>query len=246
MLLFRGDRYDRPGSMAGLYRTDGIITKLTSNFAPAFVANPGLMEASRAHIAPGTDLERRYAETSSFLSFSTSRDIALTYAAGRRRDRLAACAPYDEDVVVFSVNIADARPAGSEGVHLLTYRCDYTLAQPPGPDPVDLLTAAAVSCEFCEQHGIVGAHHDHTLLLVDASKFLRSHRHHERFRDAVTNAQRDHEWLVSPLDYVERLRGFAARIPLSRIWEAERFKAVPIANDSLPDSFAAGGPAIEA
>ena len=66
-------------------------------------------------------------------------------------------------------------------------------------------------------------HQRHALLLLDAVRFLKAHPETAKSENALENAHRDLEWLVMPIDYVESLRGFSARIPISSIWSGECF-----------------------
>ncbi len=64
---------------------------------------------------------------------------------------------------------------------------------------------------------------EHKLLLLDAVTFLETHPRTAKSENALKNAQRDLEWLVMPIDYIENLKGFSARIPISSIWTGACF-----------------------
>jgi hypothetical protein len=63
----------------------------------------------------------------------------------------------------------------------------------------------------------------HTLLLLNAATFLKTHPAKAKSGNALKNAKRDLEWLVMPIDYIKSLKGFSARIPISSIWTGECF-----------------------
>ena len=231
MLIYRGDAKGE----AKMYRTEGIMTRLMNGGNPATVDAVGLWEVSRAHVRPENGGEQRFLATTPFLSFSENRDRAEYYAKDGRAGRLVVrTEQFGEDTIVFELEVEGMKQDGQEGVFVLDYPCDYTLVEPlsPGQDGID--QATAVSCEFCapdNKHFEVRVDGNgrllHRLQLIRVATLLRNHPERQRYAGALDQAEREREWLVYPMDYVHRLRGFSARVPRAQIWTAHRYKFVP-------------------
>jgi hypothetical protein len=86
MRLWRGDQVSK--LHVGDFRTEGIVSKQLLRGDPDYVSRTGLWRAAQAHVAPLFSREKVFYEKSSFLSFSASRDVALTYASGPRKVKL--------------------------------------------------------------------------------------------------------------------------------------------------------------
>lgn len=192
--LYRGDRRGNV-TKPEWHRREGLFTKLINGGNPAYITEAGLFETIRIHIAPQTPQESAIQSTSSFLSFSSSRERASYFASYGNPNGLIPCAEDSATRYLFTLNISSSRPGNESGVYVLSY----------------------VGCEF--QTG----GREHKLLLLDAVTFLRGHLQKAKSKNALENAQRDLEWLVMPIDYMEGLKGFSARIPISSIWTGECF-----------------------
>jgi len=240
VLIYRGDdKWE-----AKEYRTEGIMTRLMQGGNPATVDAVGLWEVARAHVRPENRSEQRFLNTTPFLSFTEDRYRAERYA---KRGDVVPLVPYTdafgEDTIIFELEIEGMRNAGHEGVYVLDYPCNYTRVEPrfPGQDGLD--QAAAVSCEYCalDNKHIAEVRVDgqgrllHRLLLVRVAAFLRSNPTRQRYAGALERAKRDREWLVYPVDYIHRLRGFNSRIPPAGIWNAFRYKVVPLEQEEARD-----------
>jgi hypothetical protein len=194
-----------------------------------------LWEVARAHVQPRGVSEEQFLATTPFLSFTEDRERAETYAKGRTPGTLVPCAEqFGEDTIVFELETNGMRQVGQEGVYVLDYTCDYSRVQPLMPGDDGLAQAAAVRCEFCDPENQVvdprvgpDGRLLHRIQLLRVATFLRGHPERARYAGALELAERDREWLLYPMDYVHRLRGFSSRIPVARIWEARRYTFVP-------------------
>lgn len=216
-ILYRGDRRGN-GTKPELYRTEGLLTKLINGGNPAYITEAGLFEAIRIHIAPQTSQEVAIQSTSNFLSFSSCRERALYFASGGNPDDLIPCEEYSERRYLFTLNISSCRPANQSGVYVLSYECNYDSVQPNALTIQDTVTSHFVRCEFCQT-----SRQEHNLLLLDVVTFLNAYPPTAKSENALQNGQRDSEWLAMPIDYMEKLHGFQARIPRSSIWAGEYF-----------------------
>lgn len=225
MRLFRGDRNE----IAKYYRTEGILTRLLNGGDPSTVSRRGMFEALRAHISPEDINEKTFLQKTPFLSFTESRPKAESYAKGGAVGNLIPCEKqFGEDVVIFELNPGGMYNAGHEGVFVLSYSCDFSRVLPRIPGEDGVAQAASVSCEFCgsenQQELMKGGRAlSHRIMLIRAASFLRGKRERQRYDGAQRKAESDQEWLIYPMDYVHRLRGFASRIPPSQIWTAHRY-----------------------
>jgi hypothetical protein len=140
---------------------------------------------------------------------------------------------FAEDTIVFVLDVTGMRNDGHDGVYVLDYHCNYALQLPYSLEEEGLGPAA--SCAFCsvtnrvppEEERIGGdGRRLHRIRLVRVAAFLRSGSMRRRYAKAIRQAEHDREWLIYPLDYIQKLRGYAARVPLSDIWGAERFMIV--------------------
>lgn len=215
--LYRGDRRGNV-TKPEMHRTAGLWTKLINGGNPAYITEAGLFEAIRIHIAPQTPQERAIQSTSRFLSFSSSRERALYFASCGNPDDLIPCREYSERRYLFTVNMSSSREEKESGVYVLGYECNYNLVQPNGLTIQDTMASNFVRCEFCQ-----AGRQEHNLLLLDAVTFLKARPRTAKSENALENAHRDSEWLVMPIDYMEKLKGYSARIPRSSIWTGEHF-----------------------
>lgn len=231
MLIYRGDR----SGLAKAWRTDGIMSHLMMGGKPATISLVGFWEAARAHVKSETNAERLFYESTPLLSFSESIERAAQFALGRNGSGHLVLhdAPYGEDTTIFELNIAGLVNDGEPGLFVLDYTCDYSLAVPHGDGPEYQGQEKAVSCEYCavgnkvpEPRFDAGGRLLHRVQLINVSVFLSAHPDEERYYGARQQAEKDREWLAYPIDYVDRLRGNASRMPLSRIWRALRYKIV--------------------
>src|SRR5438046_2348284 len=103
MKIWRGDQVAK--LHVGDFRTEGIVTKQLMGGDPDYVDRAGVWTAAQAHVAPVCSTEKEFRAKSSFLSFSTSRKVALKYASGSGTKKLQPCLDYQEDAVVFELEI---------------------------------------------------------------------------------------------------------------------------------------------
>ena len=172
------------------------------------------------------------------MSFTEDRNRAERYSLGRDSGaKLERSTGAREDALLFTLNVDGMRNDGHDGVFVLDYTCDYAQVWPypasGDPESLDYISQASTGrCEFCDPSNVVTAEEErvggdgrrlHRIRLIRVAQFLRSGALRDRYFQATQQAERDREWLVYPMDYVHRLRGYAARMPPSRIWTVERF-----------------------
>ena len=213
--LYRGDRRGNV-TKPELYRTEGLWTKLINGGNPAYITEVGLLEAIRIHISPQTPQERAIQSTSSFLSFSSSRERALFFASDGNSDDLAPCGEYSERRYLFTMDISRGQPTNQAGVYVLSYNCNYDLVQPNTLAIHDITASHFVRCEFCKT-----GPQKHHLLVLDVVTFLNAYPHMAKSKNALESAQSDSEWLAMPIDFIDKLRSDSSRIPRSSSWTAE-------------------------
>jgi hypothetical protein len=234
MLLYRGDNRLE----AKYYRSEGMLSRLANGRNPATVEHAGLWEVSRAHVLAEGANEEAWKRATPFLSFSEDRGRAEQYAIGRRAGSLRPCDPeYGEDAIVFELETEGMEQDGQEGVYVLHFPCDYTRVAPIDQEAADLAKLGVPqlsSCEYCavdnirpDDVQIEGGRFLHRIQLIRVATFLRNYPDRQRYEGAMACAQRDREWLVYPMDYVHRLRGYSSRIPPARVWNAFRYTFVP-------------------
>ena len=162
----------------------------------------GLWKAAQDHIAPFCPTERQFCETSSFLSFTANYEVARRFAKGPEQRELIPCTDYEEQAVIFELNLAEVIPLAQPHVYGSSYACNYALARPNSRRPEAIRESQLVRCEFCESGS-----KPHSLILIDSSNFLAANPAMAARSDALACAKRDDEWLVLPSDYVPRLQG---------------------------------------
>jgi hypothetical protein len=195
------------------------VTKQIAGGNPAYINEVGLLAAVRAHVLPRTPQQEHFMNTSAFASFSEDRDVALRYARGREARRLKPWSTWEEDAVVFEMDVHERTPEGP-GIYVLKYPCDDDLRRPDDAERAEIYRDGLPGgCEFC-----LDGKRPHTLLLVNVAERLLAEPRASRDPKALENAQRDREWLLLPMDHIERLKGDASNIPVSRIWRYEVFK----------------------
>lgn len=211
------------------YRSAGLLTSVVNGGNPAYVARNGLLESVRAHVKAMSESELFFQRRSQFLSFSSQESRAIFYASTGRPSELVPSEEYSETRYVFTIDITGIVSVESrKGLYSLEYSCDNSLVRSDGNemetlgiDPLASLYGAFRSnlCEGCDNRRL-----KHRLLLVDVVAFLDAVPSAKRYKDALKNAQRDHEWLIMPSDYIARLFGESARIPRSQIWSARHYR----------------------
>ncbi|HVM62009.1 MAG TPA: hypothetical protein VMV72_14200 [Verrucomicrobiae bacterium] len=220
MKLWRGDTTNTTNKgYVHEFRTEGIVTKQLLNGDPDYIQRRRLWEAVQDHVAPCSEAQDYFSATSSFLSFTSSEEAALRFAAGPQRNKLVPCADYEETAVVFELNLRQMKETARPHVYIFHYTCNYRLVKPNSPHPSSARVASLVSCEFCNS-----APKEHTLLLIDVPGYLRANPNSAARADALACSERDSEWLVLPVDYVARLNGFQSRIPPADFWRARLFR----------------------
>jgi hypothetical protein len=217
--LYRGDNIDNKLTMPGKYRSEGLFTKLINQGDPAYIDKMGLLESVRSHIKPESDKEKVFSSTSSFLSFSSNRERALYFAACGKPDELVECQEYYEKRYLFTINTSDCQfQILQPGVFNLEYSCNRKLISQNAPADVGICDLRNSPCEYCGNNLT-----NHHLLLIDVVTFLDSNPNLEKYEGAISNAQRDFEWLIMPMDYIPKLASYSARFPRSSIWHANHY-----------------------
>lgn len=221
-VLWRGASTMGRNNATRYFRSCGIITKLADGGDPAYITKVGMLTAVSAHVAPTTPEQRNFMERSAFASFSESHDRAMHYARGRDGRLLVRSGRLDHEAVIFKIDVSRRIPGNGAGLYGLEYDCDDSMREPDFQEDIDLVRDTgylAGCCEFCEN-----AKRPHSLLLIDVAELLRDQPPHARGEHALESALADQEWLLLPMDHIERLHGDAAHIPRSRIWTYETFR----------------------
>jgi hypothetical protein len=186
-----------------------MLARVTDGGDPTRVQDIGIAQAVQDHV-------QGVGGYSSFLSFTSSHDVAMRYAwngLSGEPVRIAANA-YGERAIVFALDVNGAIPEADRSILRLEYPCDYRLARPNSPNE-DRGSAAKVSCRLC---GGRRNKTPHILQLIDVVAYLQAHPELVHDSAAVAQAERDKEWLAYSTDFIPALRGFEFRIPVSRIW----------------------------
>jgi len=196
-------------------------TKLVDGGNPAYVTTVGLQEAVCAHVAPDTPEQKWFLEHSAFASFTEDYDRAMRYPRGHDGRSLVKSGRLDHEAVVFKIDVSRRKPSNGVGLYLLEYECDESLREPDFQDDIDLWRAFGPSggCEHC-----MNGKQLHSLLLIDVAEFLRDKPAYKLNDKAFDMALADKEWVLLPMDYIERLHGDSGQIPRSRIWTYETFR----------------------
>jgi hypothetical protein len=226
LLLWRGQKLIPHDPRTALFRTEGILSRLPAGGDPTYVTRVGIWGAAQHHVKPVGMTEEQFYRTSSFLSFSESRDTALRFAVGNPPRELLPCPEYFEEAVLFELDITARRDTGTPGVFLLQYFCDYDLVRPNLPTEDEAYSALEVSCEYCAEKRRL-----HTLLLINVSHFLKAYPNSGTRQKALEYAISDQEWLVYPIDPIARLKsdhphdpGYEGRLPVSPIWRYHLYR----------------------
>jgi hypothetical protein len=213
--IYRGDRRGNR-QVIDHFRLAGLYTKLINNGNPAYIKEVGLFEAIRIHIA-GKRSDEELKSKSHFLSFTSSRERALFYAAANGLGELIPCLPYTESRYLFALHISTCMPKDEkQGIYTLDYESKPDAIEPDSMLPDDVRIAEGFKARLSNE-----GPRKHTLWLINAVTFLRANPHHGTSSQALTSALKDREWLVLPMDWVDRLHGYSARIPRSSIWTYE-------------------------
>jgi hypothetical protein len=217
--LWRGSNLSSDQGTVGLYRVAGIMSRLPLGGDPDYVRRSGLWEAVGAHVKPQGETEEQFLRSSQFISFTESEPKARHYASQRGAHGLEACSVYDEDAVVFEMDISGCEPLDGPGVFRLYYPCDYSRAIPLHDNADERESLKHIRCEFCR-----GTSRTHSLTLIDVVRFLQAHTAAATNPCALASATEDLEWLAWPTDFVPRLKGFASMIAPSPLWMPHHFK----------------------
>ena len=117
------------------FRTEGIVTKQLLGGNPDYVRREGIWKAAQDHIAPFCPTERQFCETSSFLSFTANYEVARRFAKGPEQRELISCTDYEEQAVIFELNLVEVIPLAQPHVYSFRYACNYALARPNSRRP---------------------------------------------------------------------------------------------------------------
>ena len=208
MILYRGTKPTAFNGADGLFRTEGMLARVIDGGDPTRVQDIGIAQAVQEHV--------QGVGKSSFLSFTSSHDVAMRYAWNKLSGEPVRIAPnaYGERAILFVLDGEGAIPEADRSILRLEYPCDYRLARPNSPMEGSG-SAAKVSCRLC---GGRANRRPHILQLIDVAAYLRAHPDLVRDSAAIDRAERDMEWLAHSTDFIPDLRGFEYRIPVSRIW----------------------------
>jgi len=226
--LYRGDSI-LINPLLGKYRSAGLLTGLANGGNPAYVDKYGIFESVRAHIKANNANEEYFQSHSHFFSFSENKDIARYYASFKCPNELIPSEDFYETRYIFTFDITGAIPIERQNnIYSLEYSCDPSLIRSDSPLHVDMVIDPLQAMNILKGHknceGCDDVRLNHHLLLINVVAFLQAVPSAALVADSLTNAKRDSEWLIMPVDYVQHLHGNSARIPRSHIWIADHYR----------------------
>lgn len=224
--LYRGDRINSD-TEAGRYRFDGIISKSFGKGSPAYIAPLPLLENIRSHINPVTPSDHLIYSQTEFISFSSSFDRAYFWLSDQGSQMLFPClTEYEETRYMFTLEIPEEELEALDKdstMFLFRFACNPDLKRSNSSSIIENLMLEVVApntwfrhCDVCRQ-----VHRAHSLVLVDAVKYLQVYGGSDRFDGAAINAAADKEWLILATDPVNGLS--ATSIPRSDFWSVSHY-----------------------
>lgn len=227
MKLYRGDRISN-STEPGRYYFDGIRSKSFGQGRPRNILVEPLLISILQHINPLTPADKMVYDATEFISFSKSRTRALYWLSDQNKITLTPSGtPYEETRYLFEVDVDEALMIPldkSDSMFKYSFACNYDLKQANSSSlPEQFLIAATPSgtyfksCPICNNKTVPG----HSIILIDAVKYLHTHKNSSAYDGAITNAERNEEWLILPLDKLDNFTG--TTIPRADFWRAEHF-----------------------
>jgi hypothetical protein len=227
MKLYRGDRLSN-STEPGRYYFDGIRSKSFGQGKPRNIIAEQLLNSIRQHICPVTPSDKLIYNATEFISFSDSKTRALYWLSDQHKIKLtSSLSSYQETRYLFELDVNEALmfPMDkSETMFKYDFSCNYDLKQPNSACVKEQLMMAATqpgtyfkSCNICNNKTITG----HTVVLIDAVKYLQTYKDSSAYDGAIINAELDNEWLVLPVDKLSNFSG--TTIPRADFWKAEHF-----------------------
>ena len=203
-----------------LFPSNGLLTKQINHGNPLFYKDYGWLRSIKSHINHDTKLKEIIYNSSSYLSFSISKELVLTtYLIGSKKSHVEKTNCFrDADRFIFKIGfIWDELIQVCPGVSIFEYYCDYekfsSLLSP--------MIKQSISCNICYKI----KDYKHKLLVIDAVNYLTDNLNKLDGIDvALKNAQRDEEWLLMPLDNMHDGIGFQSRIPVANFLNVEYYK----------------------
>ncbi|WP_163377824.1 hypothetical protein [Cyclobacterium sp. SYSU L10401] len=223
MHLFRGDKLANKLTDPKRYRFDGIRSKAFGKGDPAYIQRTGLVESLRQHINPETLDDREFYHKTDFISFSRSSDRSMFWLRDKNSIEIIKSNEFDETRYLFILEVEDEKLVELEpGIYLYAFACNPKLRKMNSDDIISNsvlhLTYSYNNCEICK-----GSFSAHRIILIDTVKFLMSKDLPEKFQGALNNAILDKEWLILPLDKMNKKVNFTS-IPRANFWKVEHFK----------------------
>jgi len=172
----------------GIY--SGILTNLSNGGNGLEIFNSPLVETINRHIVDGWQLTH-------YLSFSSSRDIALSFAAGPSKLELYPATDKKWDAALITLDTQ--KVTSTEELEKGVFKCQFMKINPIESSWLTLLERVSRIVSNKDQAGTLS-----TIMLIDATTYLKSIGTRSRAK-AIANAEKDAEWLVLPLDRPDEL-----------------------------------------
>lgn len=200
------------------YSTDGLLSKQKDGGDPLFIKNYGWLKSIKSHIHYDNLIEKHLYDTTAFLSFTSSLEIAMNkYLPTKNNYRIEQTTFELADAFLFAFTF-DIKQLSQidEGIFSLEYKCNYEKFKNPY-SIVDLF----IKCNICSNN----PSYNHKLLLINAATFLNKLVKVEpAVRNAFELSTEDNEWLIIPLDPMKDGIGFQSRIPVADFWTVKHYK----------------------
>ncbi len=202
------------------YYSDGLLTKQhNSGDDPEPHKKYGWLATITNHIHFTNPQERFIYDTTQFLSFSSNRDIALSFIGGATNRRFEPAMRSNAEAFLFTANFADGQlEKVGKGVYTFSYSCNYGRCTSDAAfvSPIGGL----VRCNICNHlKGYL-----HKAVLINAEQFLFDLQ--SDYPEEYQKALWDKEWLIMPADPMVDLsgKGFQSRLFIADFWSVEFFK----------------------
>jgi hypothetical protein len=215
--LYRAD-YKGNITLPEKYRTEGLLTKQMDGGNPFFYEKYGWINSIKSHISCTNNIEKFLYETTAFLSATENENIAKNiYLPTKNNYRCEITTMDFADAYIFMFQIEREKiKQYCKGIYTYDFQCNYAKFKDP-QSIVDLF----IKCNICSNN----KDYWHTILLIDAATYLNELvLTNKKLQSAYESSQKDHEWLLMPLDPMTDGKGYQSRIPISNFWSVEHYK----------------------
>jgi len=192
LTLYRADRKGNK-TMPEKYLTDGLLTRQAgSNDHPSPHQKYGWLNTIISHIYPMNDIQKFIYDTTSFLSFSTERDLTEKYLATKKKLSFKKTQKDRAEgfLITAKIKITEMNEVGN-GIFWFQYKCNYDKARTN--ENYFSLVSNHIDCNICTNN----PQYLHKALVIDAAKYLKNFKN--EFKIAYQNAVDDREYIICQL-----------------------------------------------